>query len=61
MAEDVKPHVKCCSVCNRFKSLNEKPKAALQKYLVGHPMDRVGIDLIGSFPISKKKEYHDKW
>jgi hypothetical protein len=42
MAEDVKLHVKCCSVCNRFKSLNKKSKAALQKYLVGHPMDRVG-------------------
>jgi hypothetical protein len=54
MAEDVKLHVKCCSVCNRFKSLNKKSKAALQKYLVGHPMDRVGIDVIGPLPISKK-------
>ena len=53
MAEDVKLHVKCCTVCNRFKSLNKKPRAALQKYLVGHPMDRIGIDVIGPLPKSK--------
>ena len=29
MAEDVKLHVKCCSVCNRFKSLNKKIKSCL--------------------------------
>lgn len=54
MAEDVKLHVKCCSICNRFKSLNKKPKTSKQKYLVGHPMDRVGIDIIGPLPKSHK-------
>jgi hypothetical protein len=49
----VKFHVKCCTVCNRFKSLNKKPRAALQKYLVGHPIDRIGIDVIGPLPKSK--------
>ena len=53
MSEDVKFHVKCCTVCNRFKSLNKKPRTALQKYLVGHHMDRIGIDVIGSLPKSK--------
>jgi hypothetical protein len=53
MSEDVKIHVKCCTVCNRFKSLNKKPRTALQKYLVGHPMARIGIDVIGLLPKSK--------
>jgi hypothetical protein len=53
MSEDVKCHVKCCTVCNRFKSLNKKPRTALQKYLVGHPMDMIGIDVIGPLPKSK--------
>jgi hypothetical protein len=48
MSEDVKFHVKCCTVCNRFKSLNKKPRTALQKYLVGHPMDRIGIDVVSN-------------
>ena len=54
MAEDVKLHVKCCSKCKRFKSLKKKPKASMQKYLVGHPMDRVGIDIIGPLPKNHK-------
>lgn len=39
-----------CAVCNKFKSLNKKPRAGLQKYLVGNPMDRVGIDIIDPLP-----------
>ena len=53
MSEDVKFHVKCCTVCIRFIYLNKKPRSALQKYLVGHPMDRIGIDVIGPLPKSK--------
>jgi len=52
LADDVKVHIKGCTVCNKFKSLNKKPRAALQKYLVGNPMDRVGIDIIGPLPKS---------
>jgi hypothetical protein len=33
--------------------LVKKPRTALQKYLVGHPMDRIGIDVIGPLPKSK--------
>ena len=53
MSEDVKFHVKCRTVCNIFKSLNKKPRAALQKYLVDHPMDMIGIYVIGPLPKSK--------
>ena len=54
MGEDVKLHVKNCTVCNRFKSLNKRPRAALQKYVVGSPMDRIGIDVIGPLPKSMR-------
>ena len=50
MSEDVKFHVKCCTVCNIFSALNKKPRAALQKYLVAPPMDRISIDVIGPLP-----------
>ncbi|CAG2216203.1 unnamed protein product [Mytilus edulis] len=34
MGEDIQSHVNTCSVCNRFKALNRKPKASLQSYTV---------------------------
>ncbi|CAC5418719.1 unnamed protein product [Mytilus coruscus] len=46
MGEDIQSHVNTCSVCNRFKALNRKPKASLQSY----PLDRVAIDVIGPLP-----------
>ena len=54
MGDDVKFHVKNCQVCNRIKASNKKLRAPLQKYVVGHPMDRVGIDVIGPLPTSKQ-------
>ena len=54
MNEDIKFHVKSCSVCNRNKGLHKKPKAALQAYITGYPMDRVALDIIGPLPKTRR-------
>ncbi|CAC5421649.1 unnamed protein product [Mytilus coruscus] len=54
MNEDIKLHVKNCTVCNKTKALNRKPRAALHNDFVGHPMDRVALDVIGPLPKSRK-------
>lgn len=54
MNEEITLHVKNCTVCNQTKALNRKPRAALQNYYVGHPMDRVALDVIGPLPKSRK-------
>ncbi|CAG2216581.1 Retrovirus-related Pol polyprotein from transposon 297 [Mytilus edulis] len=54
MGEDIQSHVNTCSVCNRFKALNRKPKASLHSYTVGYPLDRVAIDVIGPLPYSRQ-------
>jgi len=53
MGEDIKDHVKTCSVCNRNKSLPKKSRASLQTYISGYPMDRVALDVIGPLPRTK--------
>ncbi|CAC5382089.1 unnamed protein product [Mytilus coruscus] len=54
MGEDIQSHVNTCSVCNRFKALNRKPKASLQSYTVGYPLDGVAIDVIGPLPHTRQ-------
>ncbi|CAC5368131.1 unnamed protein product [Mytilus coruscus] len=54
MNEDIKIHIKGCSVCNRNKALGKRQKAALQTYIAGNPMDRVALDVIGSLPKTKR-------
>lgn len=54
MNEDVKIHVGMCLVCNKVKGLNKKPRAALQSYVVGHPLDRIALDVIGPLPKSRR-------
>ena len=50
MTKDILIHVKSCKICNKNKTLNKKPNAALQNYVVGHPLDRVGLDVRGRLP-----------
>lgn len=54
MKEDIKIHIKGCSVCNRNKSLGKRQKAALQTYIAGYPMNRVALDVIGPLPKTKR-------
>ena len=58
MAKDIELFVKSCSLCNRNKKANVKPKAALGQYHSGSPLERVHIDILGPFtPCSKGNQY----
>lgn len=51
------------------KFRNKLPKAPLQKYVVGAPLERLAIDIMGPLPLTKKKnsylmvagDYFTKW
>jgi hypothetical protein len=47
MAQDIKLYVETCSICNRNKKATVKPKAAMESYHAGVPMERVHLDLLG--------------
>ncbi|CAC5374833.1 unnamed protein product [Mytilus coruscus] len=57
MGIDVKSHIKHCPVCNRFKK-SKKPRASLQNYIVGHPTDRIALDVIGPLPKTKRSNQY---
>ena len=54
MPADVKEHIRCCSVCGARKKNPRKPRAPLQDYRVGAPLDRVSLDVMGPFPRSER-------
>jgi hypothetical protein len=68
MGKDVKIHIQQCSVCNKWKT-GRKPKAALVKYTLGNPLNRIGIDIVGPLPLTQKKnryllvigDYFTRW
>ena len=53
MRHDIEVHIKSCSVCGAFKSPAKKLRATLADYRVGAPLDRIGIDIVGPFPMSE--------
>jgi hypothetical protein len=53
ISEDVKFHVRCYAVCGRFRSLSGRPGAALRGCLIGYPVDRIGVGVVGPLPKSK--------
>ena len=58
MAKDIKLFVISCSLCNRNKKANIKPKAALGQYHAGSPLEQVHIDIFGPLtPSSKGNQY----
>ena len=52
---DVRHHIRRCHKCNLNKAPGKKPKTKLRQYQVGYPLDRVGIDIMGPFPLSARK------
>lgn len=50
---DVQLYVHCCDTCTTKKGPTRRPHAPLQQYLVGAPMEHVGVDILGSFPVSE--------
>ena len=69
MSVDVRAHVRACDLCARNKTQRVKKYAPLQTYVVGAPMERIAIDVLGPFPESSsgnKKilvvgDYFSKW
>ena len=54
MKSDVSLYIQKCPVCSANRQPKHKPKASLVDYRVGHPMDRLGIDILGPLPQSNK-------
>ena len=53
MAKDCKDYINACAVCNVNKKSCRRPKAALQMYHAGYPMERVHLDILGPFTPSE--------
>ena len=54
MALDVYRHVQTCQSCQGRKGVPKKPAGKLLSIKVDRPFEKVGIDLLGPFPLSKK-------
>ena len=51
--EDIRLHVSMCQVCSRTTQPVKVPRAPLQHYRAGYPLDRIGIDVMG--PLKETK------
>jgi transposase InsO family protein len=47
MAQEIQLYVATCAACNKNKKATVKPKAAMECYHAGVPMERVHLDLLG--------------
>ena len=54
MKDDVRLYIMKCPICCANRTPRHKPKAPLIDYRVGHPMDRLGIDILGPLPLSSR-------
>lgn len=52
MTADIRRFIKTCDKCTARKLSREKNKAPLGQYLVGEPMERVAVDILGPLPLS---------
>ena len=53
MSRDCNLHVQSCSACNKNKKPVVNPRAALGEYHAGVPLERVHLEFMGPFPVSK--------
>ena len=54
MARFVQNYIRACQSCQARKGVADKPAGLLQCIRVARPFQRVGMDLLGPFPLSKK-------
>ena len=52
MGGDLNKYIQRCPQCKAQKSSSPAPRARLQTYQAGAPMDRLHLDVLGKFPIS---------
>ena len=50
MRDDLTQYIRRCPVCSANKQPRKKPRAPLVVYHVGHPMARIGMDILGPLP-----------
>ena len=58
-----------CTVCGAKKSFGKKRRARLKQYIVGSPMERLAMDILGPLPETPRKnkyvlvvtDYFTKW
>ncbi|KAK3099869.1 hypothetical protein FSP39_010951 [Pinctada imbricata] len=58
MQEDVKLHVSMCHICAISKPPSKSPRATLGQMLVGAPLDRICIDILGPLPLTPRGNRH---
>ena len=69
MSSDIACWVRQCSACARCKPGPGVGKAPLQQSLVGSPLDRIGVDIVGPCPVTQDgneymiviQDYFTKW
>ena len=69
MRHDVTEWCRACSVCRSRLGPQRQGRAPLQLYLAGSPMERVGVDITGPFPVTASgnrfvlvaMDYFTKW
>ena len=54
MYKDVSYWCRICSTCGARKMPHRNAKAPMRLYNVGYPMERIGLDICGPYPVSKK-------
>ena len=69
LKQDVTRWCETCSACQRRKGPYRKAKAGMKQYLVGAPLERVAIDIMGPLPLTWRKnryimvvtDYFTRW
>ena len=54
MSKEILNYCKSCDLCVSRKTSQKSNKAPLGQYLVGEPMERVALDVLGPLPVSNK-------
>jgi hypothetical protein len=66
---DVRSWCRACNICGARRTPSRKAKAALQQHIIGAPMERMALDLVGPLPESTQGnryilvigDYFTKW
>ena len=53
LRRDCEEYVRSCATCNKNKKPHVRPKAPLEKFHAGYPMERVHLDILGPFNTSE--------